>query len=292
VLTFLAGAIFFMDEARLAVESGATLVLLADEAGELRPGAAVWVAGVHSGNVTGIRFLGDGGRATPNLEIRIVLDREAARELRSDARATIKPSGLLAPLVIDLDPGSPGASPFDRGDTLRAELSITTRALEAFGDSLRRIAEDLGPVAERIRRDLAIPQGTLASLSRAAETFAQLRADLAALEGMEARSGSLGRLLSDTAVASGLRRSSDRLDTLAAAAARRDGRERATAELHALGERLERLGLELDAARGTVGRALHDREIQNQARLFRARADSVRADLARAPFRWLRLRLF
>ena len=55
---------------------------------------------------------------------------------------------------------------------------------------------------------------------------------------------------------------------------------------------LASLDQHLSSARGTAGRAIHDREIQNQVGLFRARADSARAELARRPFRWLRVRLF
>jgi ABC-type transporter Mla subunit MlaD len=284
-------AIFFMDETRRAVESGATLVLVAQEASELRPGAAVWVAGKHAGEVAEIRFLERGGPASPNLLVRTELTREAARVLRRDARATIRPSGLLAPFVVSLEPGSAGQPAYSYDDTLQASLSLTMRDLASLGDSLRGVVAELRPLAARLRKDAAAG-GSLAALSRSKGAFAELRANLSALEELAAEPGSLGLLMADTSLATGLRRSSERLQAVAVEASGREAPKRLGTALRALAESLASLDRHLSSARGTAGRAIHDREIQNQVRLFRARADSARAELARRPFRWLRVRLF
>ncbi len=285
-------AIFFMDEARRAVESGATLVLVAQEAGELRPGAAVWVAGKHAGTVAEIRFLEGGRPGSHNLLVRTVLTREAARVLRRDARATIQPSGLLAPFVVSLEPGSAGQPAYSYDDTLQANLSLTMRDVAAFGDSLRRVVAELRPLATRLKKDAAVGGGTLAALSRSTGAFAELRANLSALEELAVEPGSLGRLMADTSLATGLRRSSEQLQAVALEASGREAPKRFGVAVRALAENLASLDRHLNSARGTAGRAIHDREIQNRIRLFRARADSARAELARRPFRWLRVQLF
>ncbi len=285
-------AIFFMDETRRAVESGATLVLVAQEAGELRPGAAVWVAGKHAGKVAEIRFIEGGGPGSPNLLVRTVLTREAAGVLRQDARATIQPSGLLAPFVVSLEPGSGGQPAYSYDDTLQANLSLTMRDVAAFGDSLRRVVAELRPLATRLRKDAAVGGGTLAALSRSKGVFTELRANLSAFEELAAEPGSLGLLMADTSLATGLRRASERLQAVALQASVGEAPKRFGAAVRALAENLASLDRHLSSARGTAGRAIHDREIQNQIRLFRARADSARAELARRPFRWLRVQLF
>ena len=290
-LTVVAAVVFFMDEARLAAETGATLVLVAEEAGELRPGASVWVAGKQAGTVAEIRFIEGGGPGSANLRIRAVLTREAARVLRQDARATIRPSGLLAPFVVSLEPGSAGRPAYRFGDTLPADLSPTLGTLTSFADSLRRVAAELTPLAARLREGAVTKDGSLAALSRSRAVFSELQENLAAIQDLGAEPGSLG-LLADTALANALRRSGERLTAIGATASGREGAKRMGEAVQALRASLTSLDRRLSSARGTAGRAIHDREIQNQIRLFRARADSARVELGRAPFRWLRVRLF
>ncbi len=285
--------IFFMDEARLAIESGATLMLVAQEAGDLRPGADVWLAGVQAGVVTEIRFLEDAPHESPHLAIRAVLSREAARALRRDAGATIQPSGLLAPFVVDLTAGRGGQPPYDFADTLRAEISVTTRAIVALGDSLRRVLKELQPIVDRLKRDVRAGGGTLAELATRPAPFFALREDLARLRSLTSHPGSLERLARDTALVAALRRSSDRLEMVAErSVSGRDSRERVRRSLRSLSENVDALGRRLAAARGTAGRAAHDTELDLQARLLRARLDTVKSELARNPLAWLRFRLF
>ena len=166
------------------------------------------------------------------------------------------------------------------------------RSVAAFGDSLRGVVAELKLVAARLKEDATVGGGTLAALSRSRGVFEELEANLSALEDLGTEPGSLGLLMADTSLAAGLRRSSERLQTVAREASGRDGRKRFAAAARALTDILASLDQHLSSARGTAGRALHDREIQKQVGLFRARADSARAELARRPFRWLRVRLF
>ncbi len=284
--------IFFMDEARLAVERGATLMLVAHEAGELRLGGAVWVAGKQAGKVTEIRFVEGREADAPSLEIRTTLTREAAAALRRDASAKIEPAGLLAPFVVNLNPGSSGEAPYDFRDTLRAEVAVALGSIATFGDSLGRVLEEMKPVVSRLREEMHHGSGTLSAFSDQGGELADLRAVLADLRSTLEGPGSIERVVSDSALSGSLRRSGNRLRTLAEQVAAAPPGRGVGASIQSLAENLRSLRARLDAAQGTAGRALHDREIQNQARLFRARLDTVRVELARRPFSWLRLRLF
>jgi hypothetical protein len=66
-----------------------------------------------------------------------------------------------------------------------------------------------------------------------------------------------------------------------------------------LTRRLERIAVSLDAidmdlrtGKGTAGRALYDDEIERQQESARARLDSLKSEVRREPWRWLRVRLF
>lgn len=291
VIGVVAIAIFFLDEARLALESGATLMLVAQEAGELRPGGAVWVAGKHAGKVTDIRFVEGWRTGAPNLRIRAVLTREAAAALRRDASAKIEPSGLLAPFVVNLEPGSSGAAPYDFRDTLRAEVSIALGSIASFGDSLSNVLAELRPVVVRLRDQMKQGDGTLQAFSHG-RGFARLQAALADLRTTMEKPRSIDRLMSDTMLSASVRRSTARLNRLADRVSADPPGRGVGGSLGSLIDNLQALEDGLVAARGSAGRALYDREIQNQANLFRSRLDTVRAELAREPFAWLRFRLF
>ena len=64
------------------------------------------------------------------------------------------------------------------------------------------------------------------------------------------------------------------------------------ASLGRVSERLARMDSLMRAGQGTAGRAVYDDEIRRQQRLFRARLDTVRTELTRRPWRWMRFKLF
>lgn len=296
------GAIFFMEDIGRAFTDGPRLVLVAAAAPDLGPGSDVWVAGQPAGRVTSVHLRGPAESLETPVVIEAVIRRSAAPLIRSDASARIVPPGLLGPRVVSLRPGSAHAPPFDFADTLRTEAEEPRERVLAGLDTLAAIIERASPGARELTRQLKAGPGTLPSLRRNPELVSSLADDLGRLDDLLRAAqtrGSLGPLLRDTAWRTSLERSGARLREMGeprtapgAESPARASAEELAASLEDLLARLERLESDLREGRGTAGRALYDDAIQQQAELFRARLDSVTAELGAAPLRWLRLRLF
>lgn len=287
--------IFFLDEIRRATEEGPRVAIVAEAAPGLQPGSAVWVAGRPVGRVLSVRLrppeVDRGGRVI----VRAVLHRSAEDVVREDATATIRASDLLEPMVVSVDPGSPSRPPFDFADTLRAvEDRVDQERVLALVDTLRRAGLEMSERFRSARRELRDRRGTLARLRDDPGLVDGLAANLrdagALMEDFEG--GVAGRVAADRSLAEAAGRLRERLARLSTP---RDGRETlgtAISRLDALGERIARLSAALERGEGTAGRAIADRELSRQMALLRARLDSVMAELAADPGRWLRVRIF
>jgi len=290
--------VFFMDTIRRALSEGPQIVVLAPEARGLVPGADVWIAGSPAGRVAGVQFGDPDGPEGGRVVIHAVLHWTALPHLRSGTRVRIGSSSLLAPVVLKLEPGDAGGTPFDPADTLYVPPNETADRFVALAsdgkavvDSLRellaalasRLREGPGSVA-RLRRDTAL----LGSLPRIAAAAGDLSRALGSDEALPA-------LLASDSVGPTLDRIVSGFRTLAAderAAVAADTVASLVSALERISERLAFMDSELRAGSGTAGRALYDDEIRRQQTLFRARLDSVKAELVRQPWRWLRFKLF
>lgn len=292
VLILSLAAIFLSEVVARELSDDPAITVTADEARDLEPGSAVWVAGVPAGRVTAVRFREGGPGDREPIVIRAVLGEDAAAMLRADATARIRASALLAPAVLALEPGrAPGR--LDLGDTLRAEPSLDSDEVRARMDSLVAVLEGLSPLADSLRRRLEEGPGTLAAL----RADPSLRRDLRRA-GERARAlaeavpgGTAARLARDTAVSAALERTLDaarRLPKAAGAA----GIDSLALRLGALLDRVDALGARLEAGRGTAGRLLNDRALERERRRAEAKMDSLRTELLLDPLRWLRFRLF
>lgn len=289
-------AIFFLDVVRRHIEEGPRLIVVTEAAPELDPGSAVWVGGRRAGRVVSVRFReAEPGKAAPIL-IEAVLQREVADVLREDAAARIVKSGLMAPMVLDLRPGSPDRPPFDFDDTLRSTVSLIDqdRAL-ALVDTLGLALEESRALGRRLRTALEDGEGTATALRRDPALLSALERRLRSLEdllfgGPEGGRGTLARIATDTALSASLERVSSSLERLSTGGNPVPG-ELLTA-LDGLQASLIALERDLETGRGALGRALHDTAIYRQADLLGARLDSLRRELLESPLRWLRFRLF
>jgi ABC-type transporter Mla subunit MlaD len=293
-------AVFFLDDVLRATQEGPRITIAAASAPGLEPGSTVWVAGQPVGRVLDVLFRPPAAASHDNVIIRGVLQRTVGDVIRADASVSIRPSDLLAPVVVSIRPGTPSLPPFDFSDTLRvvSEALDQEYVLELL-DSLRAAGTQLSDRAGRLDRMLDGSSGTLSALVADESLRAALRRDLARLRDLLARdleAGTLGRLLTDSLMPARMDSVRARLATFSEAAG--EGEEERT-RLETLARNLDGLmtriaGLEarLDAGEGTAGRALRDREIQDQMALLRARLDSVVAELSARPDRWLRFRIF
>lgn len=292
-LTVLAAAVFSIDVIQRRLLEGPTLVVTTGEARGLLPGAEVWVAGVSAGRVATIRFRDPGGPAERRVEIEAVLRRRAPVYLREDATARVTPSALLAPVVLALEPGTAGR-PRLRRDTLQAESGVDPDTLAARLAAARAAADSFATRRRRLRDELRGGRGTLAALARDPQPVERLADGLRRLRALlRGEGGSLRRLAADPGLRTGRQRIRHHLaDVEASSRARAASMARVRAALARLGDRVGRVQAGLAAGRGTAGRAVSDRELQDQLRRLQASVDSARAELTADPLRWLRFRLF
>lgn len=290
------GLVFFSDLLRRELSEGPQLLLATREVAGLIPGADVWLAGRRVGRVTGVSLRPADAPDSARVVVRAVLNRGVGGYLRADVTARIRGSSFLGPPVLALDPGNGRAPPFDFSDTLQAAQSLDREAILGRADSLRRRLNELRPEAKELAARLAGGDGTLGLFAAHPELGRELRGRGRELRRLTAGdSGSLGRLLADSSLSARLarvRENGERLERRLGSGDARRAVTRLRGQAEELASRLAALQRRLAEGRGTAGRVLNDRALQQQTDLLRARVDSARAELLADPLRWLRFRLF
>lgn len=300
----LSGAISVIELIVRATLEGPRITALAHSAEGIGPGSAVWVAGRAVGRVLSVSFQPpeESDRDGPfesHVIIDAVIDRVAEPILRADATADIRPSDLVAPVVLSVNPGSGSAPPWNYADTLRASgPPIDPETVMALSDSLLQAVRTLEVDATEARDVLGSDQGSLARFREDPGTLAGLRGSLESLEELLQRDlqrSSLVGLATDTLVSAAARRVQGRLATWEAApqmASAVQNLETTLEALDAVMSRLSAITERLDRGEGTAGRALMDEEIRRQLAALRTAAAELAEDLGYNPSRWLRVRVF
>jgi len=290
--------VFFLDTIRRALAEGPEIVVLAAEARGLIPGADVWVSGSPSGRVTRVEFGEPEGRAESRVVVHATLHWTAVPFLRADTEATISSSSLLAPVVLKLDPGRPDSGPFDFADTLAVPVARSTDYLLSLASSARGAVDTLVFLSDQLTVRLREGPGTAAGLRGDTLLIARMKLMSAQVrtisETLRAETSFPARLAADSLGAT--------VASMASTLRSLGGEERAVEVTEAvveLADRLERISANLDrldsdlrAGKGTAGRAVHDDELARQQAAFYARLDSLKSELRRKPWRWLRFKLF
>ncbi len=290
-----------------ATLEGPRITALAHSAEGLGPGSAVWVAGRSVGRVLSISFQppeanagndGDGSFES-HVVIDAVIDRVAGPILRADATADVRPSDLVAPVVLSVNPGTGSAPAWNYSDTLRASgPPLEPETVMALADTLLQAVRTLEVDASEARDVLGSDQGSLARFREDPGTLAELRGSLESLEELlqrDVRRSSLVRLATDTLVNAAARRVQERFAAWEEAPRlARAGRnvETTLEALDTVMSRLSAITERLDRGEGTAGRALVDGEIRRQLAALRTAAAELAEDLGYNPSRWLRIRVF
>ncbi len=289
---------FFGDAVRRATAEGPRLTILAPEVGGLERGSPVWLAGKPSGRVLALRFLPPGGLPDERVAIDAVLLREAIPYLRDDARVTIGASGLMAPSVVKIGAGSPGASKVEDGDTLRAEQRPDLEDFRSMADSVRDAFVIAAEDVSRLRQQAVEGDG-------AAARFLADRGFLARLDSAQVHAGRLStawsggqglhRLAADDSLEAIVARSSAWIEEFMASdrmQASRDSARAAGEALDSLRARAMNIAARIGNAEGSLGRAVEDSALSVSAHRTRAVLDSLTTELGTNPLAWLRIRLF
>ncbi len=287
-----------------ATLEGPRITALAHSAEGLGPGSAVWVAGRSVGRVLSISFQPPeasdrDGPFESHVVIDAVIDRVAEPILRADATADVRPSDLVAPVVLSVNPGTGSAPAWNYADTLRASgPPIEPETVMELADSLLQAVRTLEVDASEARDMLGSNQGSLARFREDPGTLAGLQGSLELLEELLQRDlprSSLVRLATDTLVSAAARRVQERFAAWEAAPQLESasGSVETTLEtLDAVMSRLSVIAGRLERGEGTAGRALVDGEIRRQLAALRAAVAELAEDLGYNPSRWLRIRVF
>lgn len=171
------------------------------EAGGLRVGGSVMVAGQLAGSIKEIELLPVDMDTTRNVRLVVGLDQKLQEQVRGDSRARVKTLGLLGDKIIDISPGTPRYSPLRSGDTLRVTEAldydqILTKAASAVDDVVG-LAHDM----RSLTKSLISGKGTLGQLLTNPALYNQLESTLGRTNALLARvqnsNGTLSRFLDD-----------------------------------------------------------------------------------------------
>ncbi len=257
VIAVLAWFTLFRSDFRMGGESGQATVWFAD-AGGLRSGDPVLVAGVRWGKVEQISY--DATISDTVRRIQVELSLDAPVELFGDHKITITDATVLGGKNLAIEPGNPGAGTFagewmgtTRPDVLATlgsvleENRVSLReAIVGLADVVRNVQDGKGVIGALIT-DESLRQSMDEAIVNIKETFGQLKETSQEINRGE---GTVGRLIFDAALAQRIDNASASLEAVLA-----DARE-------ALAEARE--------GKGTIGALLADE----------AMADNLRSTLA------------
>jgi phospholipid/cholesterol/gamma-HCH transport system substrate-binding protein len=171
------------------------------EAGGLRQGGSVMVAGQLAGTIREITLLPVDMDTNRNVRVIVAIDRNLQEQVRGDSRARVKTLGLLGDKIIDISPGTPKASPLQQGDTLRVTESldyeqVLSKAASAVDDVVG-LAHDM----KQLTSSLVSGKGTIGQLLTNPALYNQLESTLGRTNALLGRfqnaNGTLSRLLDD-----------------------------------------------------------------------------------------------
>jgi phospholipid/cholesterol/gamma-HCH transport system substrate-binding protein len=177
------------------------LVAFLKEAGGLRVGGSVMVAGQLAGNIKDIEFLPVDNDTLRNIRIHIAIDERRKEQVRGDSRARVRTLGLLGDKVVDISPGTLRRSPLEDGDTLQVTPSldieeVMTRAASAVDDVVG-LTKDL----RTLTRSLVAGKGTIGQMLTNPALYNQFESTLARtndlLYRVQSSRGTLARFLDD-----------------------------------------------------------------------------------------------
>ena len=197
-LTLLAATIFLITgETGLFAETE-LLHTYSPDAGGLKTGAVVRLAGVDVGNV---QRVGLSGRPEPNEAVEIVMkvNRAFAADIRSDSEVVLAAEGLLGERYVNISKGTPAGTPVPDGGLVpfhqTAEFSELVGGSRDLLDNLNVLTARLNSIVGTIESG----EGTVGRLIKDDSLFRRVDATVSSAEGLisdlnEGR-GSLGRLL-------------------------------------------------------------------------------------------------
>jgi phospholipid/cholesterol/gamma-HCH transport system substrate-binding protein len=171
------------------------------EAGGLRAGGQVMVAGQMAGSITKIDFLPIDADTLHNIRVVVAIDQKLQEQVRRDSKARVKTLGLLGDKIIDISPGTLKTAPLHDGDTLSVQPSLDYEEVlsKAAGavDDVVGLTKDM----RTLTASLVTGKGTIGQLLTNPALYNQLEGTLgrtnALLNRVQSSRGTLARFLDD-----------------------------------------------------------------------------------------------
>ncbi len=217
-----------------------TLRSYVDNAGGLREGAPVRLAGVDIGNVTHIRVVG-GKPATP-VEVTMKVNTKYQFNLRKDSVTLLSTAGVLGETYVDIDSSAAKGPEATEGDTLPAQNQPDIQDVVRASQGTLQNMDALLKRVDRIVAFIESGQGSIGKVIYSPALYDQLNATVAEFKGLiddiQKGKGSLGPLFTSDEVY-----------------------KKANAAL----DKLNAIVDELQQGNGTAGKLLKDPELYNNA---------------------------
>src|SRR3954463_7635161 len=174
------------------------------EAGGLRVGGQVMVAGQLAGTIKVIDFLPIDADTLHKIKVVVAIDKKLEPQVRGDSKARVKTLGLLGDKIIDISPGTLKTSPLHDGDTLRVQASLDYEEVlnKAAGavDDVVGLTKDM----RTLTASLVSGKGTIGQMLTNPALYNQLEGTLgrtnALLSRVQSSRGTLARFLDDPAL--------------------------------------------------------------------------------------------
>ena len=192
----LAVLIFVMSGTGGWFTSKITLRSYLDNAGGLREGAPVRLAGVDIGNVTGVRIVGD--KPVTPVEVTMKVNTKYSFSLRKDSVTLLSTAGILGETFVDVDSTAAKGPAATDGDTLAArEVPDIQDVVRASQGTLQNMDSLLKRV-DRIVAFIESGQGSIGKVIYSPALYDQLNATVVEFKGLvddiQNGKGSLGPL--------------------------------------------------------------------------------------------------
>lgn len=199
-IAVLAVGIFFISGQVGFLSRRYTVKAFFSEAGGLREGAQVRLAGIPVGNVERLR-VSSSPEPDRAVEVTMRVTREYQSQIRADSVATMETVGLLGESYVDITRGSPGQQVIPNGGVVKSsEEADIKRVVQNANDvisNLRVLSAKLNDVTTQVQSG----QGSLGKLIYDPAFYNRLNSTTGSVQNLvtkvERGEGTLGKLMSD-----------------------------------------------------------------------------------------------
>jgi phospholipid/cholesterol/gamma-HCH transport system substrate-binding protein len=210
-----------------------------DNAGGLREGAPVRLAGVDIGNVTKVRIV---GKPMTPVEVTMKVNTKYSFNLRKDSVTLLSTAGILGETFVDIDSSAAKGPAATDGDTLAARDQPDIQDVVRASQGTLQNMDSLLKRVDRIVAFIESGQGSIGKVIYSPALYDQLNATVVEFKGLmdeiQSGKGSLGPLLTSDEAYKKVIAAIDKVNTLVD---------------------------ELQQGKGTAGKLLKDPELYNNA---------------------------